>query len=391
MISKFCSEDAQPSFIPYLGLLCSIIVDQWTSLAATACGTGCYQGAIQFLSANSLYDVKLEYKDPRAYNNLQSFVSLAYNFPTGTLPNCVANVGSAACSSCTGTTCTYSGNSVLIPSARLFQSHPLNFKIYVPGGLTATYYDNLPSSAVSVDGGIDRIDVIGTGYNYGPNLCTATCLVAGCPGSGMTCTCTVVSGSVTAVTVNTPGSGYLSLNPPKITCDNGTGTGQSFIPRIVRAYGVVGGANLPDLAVVEPTVDWSGPTTTDRPYPNSIVDGQFAVRWSGFVLPSRQDEYTFYVTLAGGAATSERVRLWVDDALLIDQWGSLAAALGEPSGTIGFPLANDYYNIQLDYKIVSIAQASRGFTLKVSRFAMCIPRETECFESARQADNQTGR
>ena len=341
-------------------------MDQWASLAATACGSGCYQGAVQFLSANSLYDVKLEYKDPKATGNTLSLVSLSYNFPSGTLPNCVATVGSGACSGCTGTTCTYSGNSVLIPSSRLFQSHPVGFKIFVPGGLTATYYDSLPTSSVSVDGGIDRIDVVGTGSSFGANACAATCLVTGCPGSGLTCACSIIAGSVTGISITNPGSGYSSRNPPKITCDAGTGTGQTFLPRIVAAYGTVGGSNLPRKAIVEPTLDWSGPTSTDRPYPDSILDGQFAVRWSGFVLPSRQDEYTFYATLAGGAATSERVRLWVDDALLIDQWGSLGASVGEPSGTISFPLANDYYNLQMDYKVVSASQASRGFTLKVN-------------------------
>jgi hypothetical protein len=324
------------------------------------------------MSANGLYDVKLEYKDPKSAANTQSSISLFYSFPTGTLPNCVASVGSSACSSCSGTTCTYSGNSVLIPSSRLFQSHPVGFKIFVPGGLTATYYDSLPQSSnpsVTVDGGIERIDIVGTGSNFGTASCSSSCLITGCPGSGLTCTCTVTgtgsAATVTAVVVDQPGSGYSPRNPPRIVCDNGAGTGQTFLPRIVMAHGTVGGANLPRKAIVEPTVDWSGPTATDRPYPDSVVDGQFAVRWSGFVLPSRQDEYTFFATLGGGAATSERVRLWVDDALLIDQWGSLAASLGEPSGTISFPAANDYYNIQMDYKVAAAAQVGRGFTLKV--------------------------
>jgi hypothetical protein len=290
-------------------------------------------------------------------------ISLSYNFPTGTLPNCADSVGSAACTSCTGTTCTYSGASVVIPSSRLYQSHPVGFKIFVPGGLTATYYDEIPSSTVTVDGAVDSIAIFGTGTSYtSGGACTVTCLVAGCPGSGLVCTCVAAIGSVTGFSISVAGSGYSAQNPPKIVCAGGTG--QTFIPRIVSAYGVVGGETQPRKAVVEPTVDWSGPSTTDRPYPDSVADGQFSVRWSGFVLPSRQDEYTFYAALAGGAGTSERVRLWVDDTLLIDQWGSLGAAAGEPSGTISFPVPNDYYNVQMDYKVLQ-ARVARGFTLKV--------------------------
>ena len=67
------------------------------------------------------------------------------------------------------------------------------------------------------------------------------------------------------------------------------------------AKGHVGGALSPKKAVVEPQVDWSGPSATDRPYADSVTNGQFAVRWMGFVRPSRTDEYSFYVRLHGGA------------------------------------------------------------------------------------------
>ena len=43
----------------------------------------------------------------------------------------------------------------------------------------------------------------------------------------------------------------------------------------------------------------------------------------------------------------ERVRLWVDNLLVIDQWTSLAAT--EASGTILFGLGNEFYDITLEY------------------------------------------
>jgi hypothetical protein len=129
------------------------------------------------------------------------------------------------------------------------------------------------------------------------------------------------------------------------------------------AEGVVGGCtavNCRAKAVQESTVDWSGTTATDRPYPESVVNGAFSVRWTGFIKPSRTDQYTFYATLHGSTGTTERVQLWVDNSLVIAQWGSLAAV--DPSGTLSFPVAEDYYNLVMDYKVTDTA--NRGIQLK---------------------------
>mmetsp|Transcript_34887 Transcript_34887/g.82189 ORF Transcript_34887/g.82189 Transcript_34887/m.82189 type:complete len:5981 (-) Transcript_34887:63-18005(-) len=114
-------------------------------------------------------------------------------------------------------------------------------------------------------------------------------------------------------------------------------------------------------AVQESTVDWSGATATDRPYPESVTNGEFSVRWSGFIQPSRVDEYTFFIGLQGGTTTTERVQLWLDNELVIEQWASLAST--EPSGTISFDISDDYYNIMIDYKVLA-ATATRGLSLK---------------------------
>jgi hypothetical protein len=181
----------------------------------------------------------------------------------------------------------------------------------------------------------------------------------------------VTAGSVTSVTVNAGGSGYSAVNPPVVNCMGGSG--QLFFVHLDYAEGHVGGDLAPKKAVVEPVVDWSGASATDRPYPDSVTDGQFAVRWMGFVKPSRTDEYTFHVPLAIAGATSERVRLWVDDLLIIDQWASMGSSTSAPSGTIRFPTGNEYYNIQLDYKVVRVDQASRGLALWWENYADRLP------------------
>jgi len=116
-------------------------------------------------------------------------------------------------------------------------------------------------------------------------------------------------------------------------------------------------------AVQESTVDWSGAAATDRPYPGSVATGGFSVRWTGFIKPSRTDEYTFFTPVQGtGGSSFERVQLWIDNTLVVSQWASLGYL--EPSGTIAFQVADDYYNIVMDYKVPASTQVARGVALK---------------------------
>ncbi|KAJ1480362.1 hypothetical protein T484DRAFT_1810896, partial [Baffinella frigidus] len=50
------------------------------------------------------------------------------------------------------------------------------------------------------------------------------------------------------------------------------------------------------------------------------------------------------------AGADERVKLWVDDQWIIDQWNSLSST--EPSGTL-FVAANALYDIKVQYKDVT--------------------------------------
>jgi hypothetical protein len=85
--------------------------------------------------------------------------------------------------------------------------------------------------------------------------------------------------------------------------------------------------------------------------PGSIasVDNTFGVRWAGFVRPSAATEYTFLVQMPNAAAGQERLRLWLDNKLVIDQWTSLSTPL--PSATIAFAgSASMLYDLQMEYK-----------------------------------------
>lgn len=58
---------------------------------------------------------------------------------------------------------------------------------------------------------------------------------------------------------------------------------------------------------------------------------EYSVRYAGYVASTISQRYTFGVALAG-ADRGERVKLWVDNKLVIDQWTSLD--LQAPSGTL---------------------------------------------------------
>ena len=59
----------------------------------------------------------------------------------------------------------------------------------------------------------------------------------------------------------------------------------------------------------------------ERKAPGCIdsMDDSFSVRWAGFVKPSSTSQYTFQAIMPDANAGQERIRLWIDNVLLIDQ------------------------------------------------------------------------
>ena len=100
----------------------------------------------------------------------------------------------------------------------------------------------------------------------------------------------------------------------------------------------------------------------------ALLDNTWAARWSGLVLPSQSEVYTFY---AGGDVSGtdkkERVKLWVDNSLIIQQWSSLASKTA-PSGKI--KLEKDaYYEVLLAAKTTtSTTTATAKMQLRWSSF-----------------------
>ena len=74
----------------------------------------------------------------------------------------------------------------------------------------------------------------------------------------------------------------------------------------------------------------------------------FSVRWAGFVAPVTDGEYTFTMDAVDNFK-KDRMRLWVDNKLIINEWTSLRDTV-DPSGTIDLR-SSYYYDLAVDYKI----------------------------------------
>ena len=120
------------------------------------------------------------------------------------------------------------------------------------------------------------------------------------------------------------------------------------------------------------TVDFSvtsaAPTIYGTSRDGKLLGTTWAARWTGLVLPSQSEVYTFY---AGGdvsnSARKERVKLWVDNSLIIQQWSSLASKMA-PSGSIKLEKGN-YYEVLLAAKTnTADTSATAKMQLKWSSF-----------------------
>jgi len=85
--------------------------------------------------------------------------------------------------------------------------------------------------------------------------------------------------------------------------------------------------------------------TAGTQLPNSVSDGNMGIRWAGFLQPEFAVTYTMKVLVHD---IDERIKMWIDSALIVDQWTSLHSTEG--SATWGFANANSFYDIHLEYQ-----------------------------------------
>ena len=86
---------------------------------------------------------------------------------------------------------------------------------------------------------------------------------------------------------------------------------------------------------------------------HSVTNSGYTVRWAGLLRADFAAIYSFQTltrNMASAVGPSERIKLWIDSQLIIDQWTSLSSGDASPIGTYSFPVAHDYYELELLYQ-----------------------------------------
>ncbi len=124
------------------------------------------------------------------------------------------------------------------------------------------------------------------------------------------------------------------------------------------------GTNFEELKLnrIDETVNfhWAGDAPDEALDPNA-----FTVRWTGKVEPEFSETYTFYTETHGG------IRLWIDNQLLIDDWG--AHNMAKKDGAISLN-AGEKYDIRMEYCETNGAAVARLYWSSTSQDKEIIPK-----------------
>ena len=97
----------------------------------------------------------------------------------------------------------------------------------------------------------------------------------------------------------------------------------------------------------------------------AMGDSIYAVRWSGMISASAAGVYTFFADLPTAAATGaadDRVKLWIDNSVVIMHWSSLTDVNGGRTGTFSFDAHPSMHTINVAYK--NVVASTSGLQLR---------------------------
>jgi hypothetical protein len=132
-------------------------------------------------------------------------------------------------------------------------------------------------------------------------------------------------GSVYATYYTSSDSGA-TLNAPLDTVVSGTAAAKSLVQIGTSAA----------LTTTASTGPWGS---------NLVADTAFIIRWNGLYSPNSATQ--MYFQWSGTSVVTDRVKLWVDNKLVIDQWSSLA--MTAPTAGYLFDSTSGIYDIHVEY------------------------------------------
>ena len=207
--------------------------------------------------------------------------------------------------------------------------HPFSYRTTKAGA--NLLFTDLVARDSSAAGKVREVQVLlgGSGY-MGDTVLSVNCSGL-CTGSGLAGTCLVFNGSVFAVSLSMRGQDYTPANPPIASCEGDSSTVNASLLALVgweTEYHAVGRGLMAtyydDLggevgtAWANENVDFS---SSGLRAPGALQDdGAFRVRWEGMMRLAQGGDVSMFATLK---QVDERLKLWVDRALVVDQWHSL--------------------------------------------------------------------
>ena len=114
-------------------------------------------------------------------------------------------------------------------------------------------------------------------------------------------------------------------------------------PVSARAASQPGGSSLS-------LVGWQSPSLTAGLPGACFAANGYSVRWAGYLSPTQDAVHTFQFQRSL-SISGDRMRLWVDNSVVVEQWTSLGSV--GPSGTITLE-AFAYYDLWVDYKVQTV-------------------------------------
>jgi len=133
------------------------------------------------------------------------------------------------------------------------------------------------------------------------------------------------------------------------TSANGSGLSAQYYTNSSTTYASANNFNPANLITnrIDAGIDFNW--TNSLLFQPNLSGGLYSVRWTGQVLPQYSETYFFVVNSDDGC------KLWVNDQLIIDNWGSKGAS--DLTGTIALQ-AGTHYDLKLEYlQAGSTAQA----------------------------------
>lgn len=129
-------------------------------------------------------------------------------------------------------------------------------------------------------------------------------------------------------------------------------------------------ATAPVLSRVDSEINFVWPASPG----GAVTAENFAVRWTGFLIPAYSETYTFH------EITSDGARLTVNGMLIIDQWANSAHPAPENNGTIALtagtavPIILEFYSNDADAANPDTAVAALSWS-SPSQFKQLVPQQ----------------